>query len=215
MAKNTFEEIREIVKQNYINNLRKSEREKRLKEREEAENRQLVPLLDEDCVMDFDGENLDMYRGNELQYRVPVSAMQPEVQGSEDFVNAHPIPEGMYHTDNMGPGLFFKQLDRYNTTDFSDGMPRYNSYVQRINNADKVLDTVGLGTWPGGAAAWGKSRVRLIPEENTETVPNPVYIHGGPTADQNGIGIDQYTPVMEAFTGLCQPNIPVRVRYPR
>lgn len=109
--------------------------------------------------MSFDGTTLRMYdqQGN-VTGEWPAVSGRPGYHGSQfqSVADQGPIPEGFYAA---------KQ---------SALQSRPTGLI------DRGLQAIGRGTWPGGQAAWGDSRVWLIPIRGTNTFGRANFsIHGG------------------------------------
>ena len=154
--------------------------------------------------LEFDGEELTWFENNQPVWKKMAMSGDRGFQCQEfqNMKDKGPIPEGNW---------MVKQKDLQNYDDLS--------------SSEKALSTVGgitgkifkypLGKWPGGKVAWGKNRVWLTPDQQTNTYGrNNFSIHGGNFYGSSGC-ID-LTGNMDEFAQRLRryhKDIPLRVKY--
>ncbi len=146
-----------------------------------------------DCAMTFDGQNLNLYQGENLVGRIPAmsGAHGYQARQYQTVKNRGPLPEGMYYVDQAGR--------------------------QYINPVTEALGHVSLGGWSGGRSAWGDSRAWLKPIDRQNTFGRDGFsIHGGDIPGSAGcIDITSHMPEFNTYMDSCQEIVPLNAGYPK
>ena len=154
--------------------------------------------------LEFDGENLMWFENNQPVWQKKAMSGRKGYQCQEfqNVENKGPIPEGNW---------IVKQKDLQNYDDLSSG----EKALSAIGGVTGKIFGYPMGKWPGGTVAWGKNRVWLSPDKQTNTYGrNNFSIHGGNFYGSGGC-ID-LSDAMDEFARRLQQyhkDIPLRVRY--
>lgn len=156
-----------------------------------AKNIKSAKSTDPDCYMNFDGENLELYKNGERYDKIPAMSGKKEYQCKkyQNLSYRGPLPEGRYTA---------AQKDR-----------------QTIGTADKRFAKIGVGTWPGGTDAWGTHRVWLTPDPNNKMYGRDKFsMHGGIELGSGGcIDLADQMYRLNNFLDQCQQIVPLDVKY--
>ena len=159
-----------------------------------SDNHKIQSSSNPNCHMSFDGENLNLYEGDQLKHQLSGMSGQPGYQCTDyqNLPNKGPLPEGNYSV---------RQENR-----------------QKIDlpNAIKGLNPFRkTGTWPGSVLSWGKERAWLDPApSNNMYGRNNFTIHGGLTKGSAGcIDIPWQTNTLSNYLDDCQEEVPLNVKY--
>lgn len=118
--------------------------------------------------LDFDGQYLKLMRDGKIHKTWPgISGSTKRQRKAFQWMPGEgPLPEGKYH------------VRQSNMQNFDD-LPLKDRVFAQMSMAPKYAK-VSLGKWPGGTASWGRHRVWLEPDENTNTFNRDNFsIHGG------------------------------------
>ena len=154
---------------------------------------------DGDCYMSFDGEKLDLFRGQEKIDSLDAMSGQHKYQVKK-FQNVHnkgPIPEGTYYANQ-------NQRQTIGAWDAAVG-------------ATTGILGINRGKWKGSLPAWGMRRIWLEPDSKTNTYGRKGFtIHGGWNKGSAGcIDIPWQTGELSDYMDDCQESVPVYVNYPK
>ncbi len=156
-----------------------------------AKNIKSAKSTDPDCYMNFDGENLELYKNGERYDTLSAMSGQKGYQGKEyqSIRDKGPLPEGRY-TANQ---------DRR----------------QEIDLINAAAGIVGRKQWPGSVRSWGLRRVWLDPDPSNEMYGRDNFsIHGGWSKGSAGcIDIPWQTKRLSNYLDQCQQIVPLDVKY--
>ena len=145
--------------------------------------------------LNFDGKKLDWVENDEVKHSWQAMSGKPDYQTRDAMnkPNLGPIPEGNWY------------LPQQNLQNFSD-----------LSLKDQAISWSGHGRWPGGTGSWGKYRVRLEPDTNTDTMGRKnIFMHGGSTFGSRGCvdlqkNMDDFVKKYKEY----ERDMLMRVKYP-
>lgn len=152
------------------------------------------------CEMRFDGQNLSLYKNNNLVDRLGAQSGQDDYQSAryQNLPDLGPLPEGTYYANqNNRQSLNWKNI--------------------YLKTAEKLgVDTEEKCTWSGWPLSWGLRKIWLKPDPDTDTYGRSGFtIHGGLYKGSRGcIDIPWQTGTLSDYLDECQFSVPVKVKYP-
>ncbi len=151
------------------------------------------------CYMNFDGQNLNLYRNNQQVNSVDAMSGKAGYQARmyQNVMDKGPLPEGIYYAN---------QDKRQNIT-AKDAAIGFVTGLLNINR----------GKWKGGLPAWGLRRIWLQPDANNTMYGRDNFsIHGGLSKGSAGcIDIPWQTDILSNYMDGCQDSVPLYVKYPQ
>lgn len=140
----------------------------------------------------FDGRKFGVYYNGIPQLEVDAMSGKKGFQNIEytPFENHGPIPEGDWDIDPQ-------ELEEY-----SPEKERVGFYDRHVND---------IVPWTGATRSWGKHRVKLVPESDTETFGRSgFYLHGGDELGSGGC-IDTTHSMEDIVPYIRRAKKPIRI----
>ncbi len=155
--------------------------------------------------LNFDGQKLDWVENDQIKKSWPAMSGREGYQAKEftNMKNYGPLPEGSWNVPQ-------ENLQHFDDLSLFDKAKSY------LGTATKILG-YPKGKWPGVGIAWGKHRIELEPDEQTDTQGRTnAFIHGGQTLGSAGCvdlaqNMDEFTDEYEKYGRDMKLNI----RYPK
>ena len=151
------------------------------------------------CYMNFDGQNLNLYRNNQQVNSVDAMSGKAGYQARmyQNMMDKGPLPEGIYYAN---------QDQRQNITP-----------LQALLGITSLVSPFDFGKWPGTLPAWGLRRILLQPDANNTMYGRDNFsIHGGLSKGSAGcIDIPWQTDILSNYMDGCQDSVPLYVKYPQ
>ncbi|MDY4884668.1 MAG: DUF2778 domain-containing protein [Alphaproteobacteria bacterium] len=151
------------------------------------------------CYMNFDGQNLNLYRNNQQVNSLDAMSGKAGYQARmyQNMMDKGPLPEGIYYAN---------QDQRQNITP-----------LQALLGITSLVSPFDFGKWPGTLPAWGLRRIWLQPDANNTMYGRDNFsIHGGLSKGSAGcIDIPWQTDILSNYMDGCQDSVPLYVKYPQ
>ena len=151
------------------------------------------------CSMNFDGQNLNLYKNNQQVNSLDAMSGKAGYQARmyQNVMDKGPLPEGIYYAN---------QDQRQNITP-----------LQALLGITSLVSPFDFGKWPGTLPAWGLRRIWLQPDTNNTMYGRDNFsIHGGLSKGSAGcIDIPWQTDILSNYMDGCQDSVPLYVKYPQ
>ncbi len=151
------------------------------------------------CSMNFDGQNLNLYKNNQQVNSLDAMSGKAGYQARmyQNVMDKGPLPEGIYYAN---------QDKRQNITP-----------LHALLGITSLVSPFDFGKWPGTLPAWGLRRIWLQPDANNTMYGRDNFsIHGGLSKGSAGcIDIPWQTDILSNYMDGCQDSVPLYVKYPQ